>query len=64
MKKEKGVSMKVSEDFYRMVERTRLQLKNKYKIKISSHIKLTKMMAKNKGLFKNKNWIKEVKKWN
>lgn len=52
--KDKGVSVKVSIDFYRLMERMRLQLNNKYKIKVSSHVKLTKMMAQNKGLLNRK----------
>jgi len=62
MRKEKGVSIKVSEDFYRTMERMRLKLNNKYNIKVSSHIKLTKMLAKNKKMFENKDWIRRMKK--
>ena len=62
--KNRGVSVKVSESFYRMMQGIRLNLNNKHKIKVSSDIKLTDMMARNKGLFKNKRWIQSVKKWN
>lgn len=61
MIKDRGVSIKVSEDFYRMMEKTRLNLINRYQIKISSHIKLTKLMAQNINLFKNKQWINQIK---
>lgn len=64
MRKDKGVSVKVSEDFYRKMEALRLQLRNKHKIKVSSHIKLTKMLAQNKGLFQNKSWLAQMRKWN
>lgn len=62
--KTKGVSVKVSENFYRMMEGIRINLNNQYKIKVSSHVKLTDMMARNKGLFKNKKWINQIRKWN
>lgn len=62
--KDRGVSVKVSRDFYKMMERVRLNLNNKYKIKVSSHVKLTNIISKNPSLFQNKQWIKQVKKWN
>jgi len=60
MKKERGVSVKVSEDFYRMMERIRLNLKLQHNIKINSHTKLTQLLAKNKNLL-NKQWINQIK---
>lgn len=62
MKKEKGISVKVSKDFYKMMEQTRNYLSSKHKLKISSHVKLTKLMARKKGIFMNKDWAKEIKK--
>lgn len=60
--KDKGVSIKVSENFYRMMERTRLNLKNKYGLKVGSHVKLTEMFSKNPKLFSNRKWIKQIQK--
>lgn len=64
MKSEKGVSVKVADDFYRMMERIRIQLRNKHNIRVKSHVKLTKLMAKNYKVFQNKKWIDQIKKWN
>jgi len=63
MSKNRGVNTNVDENFYRMMERARLMFKNKYGIKISSHVKLTGLMAKNPKLFSDKKWIKQVRQW-
>lgn len=63
MKKNKGVSAKIHEDFYRKMESLRLQLKIKHNINVKSHTQLTGLLAKNQGLFKNnKKWINKIKK--
>ena len=63
--KERGVSANVHPDFYRFMEMERVKLWNNHKIKVSSHVKLTKLMAdslgKNKRLFQNKQWLMKVK---
>jgi len=62
MKKNNGISAKIHEDFYRKLEVLRLQLKTKHNINVKSHTQLTGMLAFNKGLFQNKQWIKNIKK--
>ena len=61
--KDRGVSVKVSSDFYRMMEQTRVRMKNRYGVNIKSHIKLTQLWSKNPKLFNNRNMVLEVKKW-
>lgn len=63
MRKERGISAKISEDYYRMMERTRHVLR-KNGVKVNSQVKLTKMMSLNPP-YQNKKWIQEVKrlKW-
>ncbi len=62
-KKDKGVSTKIASDYYRMMEKTRIVLKNQHGIKVGSHIKLTNLMNLAPPLYKNKSWIRKVKKW-
>ena len=59
--KRRSVSIKVDEDFYRMMEKVRLQFKIKYGIKINSQQKLTRVWSKNPSIFSDKKWIKELK---
>jgi len=59
--REKGVSAKVSSNYYRLMEKTRLVLKNKYKINVKSHVKLTEMMTLAPPLYANKQWIKKIR---
>lgn len=61
---EKGVSTRVASDYYRMMEKTRLTLRNKYGIKVKSHTHLTKMMCLAPPIYNNKRWIQKVRKWN
>jgi hypothetical protein len=62
VRKDKGVSAKVGSDFYRMMERVRLNLRNQHGIKISSDIKLTNMWARNPQMFINKKLIGQIKR--
>lgn len=59
--KERGISAKVAPDFYRMMERMRIQLKNHHGIKVRSHTQLTKLISKNNNLM-NQKWINQIKK--
>lgn len=56
--RDKGVSVIVSQNFYRYMERLRIEHKLKTKKSIRSHRELTEMMVKNPRKFVNKNWVK------
>ena len=58
----KGVSTRVSEDFYRMMERMRYQLKVKNGLKIKSHTQLTQMIATNPKMLYDKTLIKNLRR--
>lgn len=60
-RKDRGVSVKVSEDFYKLLEKTRYNLKNQHKINIKSHVELTRLLSKNNKILNNKSWIKAIK---
>lgn len=61
MKKKKPVQVNVDENFYRMMERARIEFKRKYGIKIKSQQAMTNLWSKNPSIFTNKTWIKYLK---
>lgn len=61
--KDRGISLRASAEYYRMLEKTRMVLKNKHGIKVGGHVKLTKLMSLAPPLYNNKQWIKQVKLW-
>lgn len=62
-KKKNGVTMKVADDFYKLVQRSRLQLKLKHGIKIKSDVEFTNYLSKKPAMFSNKSFIKSVKRF-
>jgi len=58
----RGVTIQVSENFYRMIERLRYEIKRKNKVKINSHKQISELIAKNMKINNLKNWFKTQKK--
>jgi len=59
--KNKGVSMKVDESFYKAIQKARLNYKLKYGIRIKSDKQLTKCLSDNPKFFYNKSLIKRMR---
>jgi hypothetical protein len=60
--KDRGVSVKVSSDFYRMMERTRMNLKSKG-INVKSHVKLTQAWSKTPKVWDTRSLVRGFKSY-